>query len=52
MKQFQDKNEEFNYYVLKSKWYEENGDLINYKKFLNKASVVQRELDDKKSKSR
>ena len=51
MQKFQDKREEFNYYVLKSKWYEQNGDLLNCKKCLDKATELKKELDNQNKKS-
>ena len=47
MNKFKTKREEFNYYVLKSEWYKEKGDLINSAICFKKATEIKKELDIK-----
>lgn len=45
MQKFNNKREEFNYYVLKSEWYKKQGDIINQKKCFEKARKIKEELE-------
>lgn len=52
MKQFKDNRQAFNYYVLKSEWNKRRGNLLNSKKYLDKATEIKKQMEDLDTKNR
>lgn len=52
MKKFNNKQEKFNYYVLKSEWYRKLGDEFNCEKCLQKATEIKAEMENKEQSKR